>query len=36
MYSGFRIVEPKWAYGMSNNKKSREILILGHNVATAT
>lgn len=28
MYKGYKIVEPEWAYGMSSNKKSNEILVL--------
>ena len=27
LYDGFKIVEPEWIYGMSKNKKSREVLI---------
>lgn len=28
LYQGYDIIEPNWTYGMSNNKKSREALIL--------
>ena len=30
MYGKYRIVEPHWNYGMGNNKKSRELLILNY------
>jgi DNA adenine methylase len=30
MYSRFKIIEPKWSYGMGNDKKSRELLILNY------
>jgi len=28
LYKDYEIVYPQWSYGMSNNKKSKEILIL--------
>ena len=28
LYDGFDIIEPEWIYGMSKNKKSREVLIV--------
>lgn len=28
LYRGYRILTPKWTYGMSNNKQSNELLIL--------
>ncbi|WP_220468265.1 hypothetical protein [Wolbachia pipientis] len=28
IYTGYRIIRPKWSYGMGNSKKSNEILIL--------
>ncbi|WP_280524748.1 DNA adenine methylase [Wolbachia pipientis] len=28
MYTGYRIITPKWTYGMGNSKKSNEVLIL--------
>lgn len=33
MYSGYKILYPDWKYGMSNDKTSREVLILSHDVA---
>lgn len=33
LYSGFVILYPDWKYGMSNNKESREVLILSHDIA---
>jgi DNA adenine methylase len=30
MYSRFKVVEPVWSYGMGNDKKSRELLILNY------
>ncbi|WP_100182953.1 DNA adenine methylase [Candidatus Nitrosotenuis aquarius] len=32
IYSDYTILYPDWKYGMSNNKKSREILILSHDL----
>jgi len=32
LYDGFKIKPLKWTYGMSKNKKSREILILSHDI----
>lgn len=32
MYKEFQILEPKWSYGMSKNKKSNEILILSNDL----
>ncbi len=34
MYDGFQIDTPKWTYGMSNDKGSREILILSNDLKT--
>lgn len=33
MYSNYAILYPDWKYGMSNNKTSRELLILSHDIA---
>ncbi len=33
IYEGFQFVIPKWAYGMSKDKKSREILILSNDIS---
>jgi DNA adenine methylase len=33
LYEDYYIYSPKWTYGMSQNKTSREVLILSHNVA---
>jgi len=33
MYKNYAILQPQWKYGMSNNKNSREVLILSHDVA---
>lgn len=33
LYSGYTIIEPKWAYGIGQ-KKSKEILVLSHNLAS--
>src|SRR5581483_3572715 len=33
LYKGYVILYPDWKYGMSNIKKSREVLILSHDVA---
>ena len=33
LYSDYTILYPDWKYGMSNNKKSREVLILSHDLA---
>ncbi len=33
IYSDFTILYPDWKYGMSNNKTSREVLILSHDIA---
>ena len=33
MYSGYRFCRPRWTYGMSADKRSREVLILSHDVA---
>ena len=32
MYLDYKIVRPDWKYGMSNNKKSREIVIVSHDL----
>jgi len=32
LYKDFRILQPHWKYGMSNNKNSREILILSDQI----
>jgi DNA adenine methylase len=32
LYGDYKILKPKWAYGMSNEKKSREILIFSTEV----
>ena len=32
LYSGCKILTPTWAYGMSNGKKSDEVLILSHDL----
>lgn len=32
LYSDYNIIYPDWKYGMSNNKKSREVLILSHDL----
>ena len=29
LYSGFKFVPARWAYGMNCNKKSNEVIILG-------
>jgi len=34
LYKGYRIETPMWTYGMSSNKKSREILILSNDIPT--
>ena len=28
LYSGHRFIEPEWIYGMSNDKQSRELLVV--------
>ncbi len=33
LYKEYTIHYPAWKYGMSNNKDSREVLILSHNIA---
>src|SRR5574338_1606389 len=33
LYSGYTILHPDWKYGMSNDKTSREVLILSHDIA---
>lgn len=33
LYDGFTFQYPNWKYGMSNNKNSREIIILSHDIA---
>jgi DNA adenine methylase len=33
LYSDYTILYPDWKYGMSSNKKSREVLILSHDLA---
>jgi DNA adenine methylase len=33
LYSNYTILYPDWKYGMSSNKKSREVLILSHDLA---
>ena len=35
MYDGYSSYYPEWKYGMSNNKKSREMLIFSHDLAEA-
>jgi len=30
MYKNYRILYPKWKYGMSNDKSSKEVLILSN------
>jgi DNA adenine methylase len=32
LYSDYAILHPDWKYGMSNNKTSREVLILSHDI----
>lgn len=32
MYKGYRLLTPQWKYGMSNNKESRELLILSNDL----
>jgi len=32
MYNGYKFLKPEWTYGMSNNKKSSEVLILSKNL----
>jgi DNA adenine methylase len=32
MYPGYRTVTPQWKYGMSNDKNSREIIIVSHDI----
>jgi DNA adenine methylase len=32
MYSDYTILYPDWKYGMSQNKRSREVLILSHDL----
>ena len=34
MYDGYEFYYPEWKYCMSNNKNSREVLILSHDLAT--
>lgn len=33
LYQGFKFVETEWTYGMSNNKKSNEVIILSNDIA---
>jgi len=33
LYDGFTFYYPEWKYGMSNNKKSREVLIFSNDLA---
>lgn len=33
MYNGYQFYYPKWSYGMSNDKESRELLVLSHDIA---
>lgn len=33
LYEGYKFLYPSWKYGMSNNKNSKEVLILSHDVA---
>jgi DNA adenine methylase len=33
LYSDFVVLYPDWKYGMSNDKASREVLILSHDIA---
>ena len=28
LYEGYEIIEPEWTYGMSNDKSSKEVLIM--------
>lgn len=35
LYDGYYFYYPQWKYGMSNNKNSREVLILSHDIAEA-
>lgn len=35
LYRGYRIIRPRWKYGMSNDKRSREVLILSHDLEGA-
>ncbi len=32
LYNGFRIITPEWKYGMSNDKASKEVLILSDDI----
>lgn len=32
LYSDYHMIRPEWLYGMSNNKTSREVLILSHDL----
>lgn len=32
LYKGFRMINPKWSYGMSSNKQSNELLILSNDL----
>ncbi len=32
IYSDFRIIKPRWKYGMSNDKNSRELIILSNDI----
>ena len=34
LYGGFRIDCPEWKYGMSNDKNSREVLIVSKNISS--
>lgn len=36
LYSDFKILTPKWSYGMNANKKSSEVLILSHDYDSAS
>ena len=33
LYSDYTILYPDWKYGMSNDKSSREVLVLSHDIA---
>ena len=35
MYSGHQMIVPEWAYGMANDKKSRELLILSKDISSS-
>jgi DNA adenine methylase len=35
MYKGYQIITPSWAYGMSKDKSSKEVLIFSHDIKIA-